>query len=285
MTQTLSILLLGFTAAQPGQRPPADPVLPESIRPIIERAVAAELDPTLGTANALRVIEKAQPRYARSSPEATALRLRRAAVALRGIFLTRPDFPEPSRYYQALSTFSRLDLTDPGFEPWMERTIAVHREAEGHHDALRVHEHDGLDARRIEAALLLRGSELDREHVQGIFKRTFNAAGLSLRFVPAAKAPFVLKLSSEGAASPRPDQPAVRVDLGIEHIEGSEVVWRTDLFRITTAPTPRRALAASIEWLARIGGRDLVFRWLVDGGLKIPGGGSLLGLRNHEHGH
>ena len=276
---TPAIALALAVAGQPifgGGR--VDPFLTETFRPVIEKAVEAELDPKRGANNAMAIIESAQQKYPDTSAEFLTLNMRRAAIGLRRIFLTRNDFAVPLRYEQALSTFARLDLTDPGLKTWILKTIAHHEVAKAQF---------GKPAqRKIRAALLLRGAELDRKDVIRRFEQAFAASGFSIEFGPAKEAAFVIKLASEGAKSPRPDQRAVRVVLGVEHIVKGEVAWRTRLFRTTTAPKPQQALAASVDWLARIGGRDLLFRWLGTRGLPTLISGGPLSVQSHgSHDH
>lgn len=277
MSGWLASALALLVAQTAGRGPQVDPTLPASVRPVVEAAVAAELDPKRGAANAAKVIERAQAEHAPDGREGVALRLRRAAVLLRNIFLTRPDFAESLRYEQALSTFSRLDLTEPGLEAWIDRTVA--------HHALAKERFGRKKDRVIAAALLLRGSELERDRVEALFEASFAKAGFTVRFVPVKGAAYVIKLATAGAKSPRPDQRAVRVVLGIEHVVKGEVAWRTNLFRTTTAPTPEAALSASLEWLVRVGGRDLLFRWLGVQGLPTLIGDGPLSLQSHEHEH
>ena len=272
------ILVLGLFATVVGQAPGQmqfDPSLPDKVRPAVAQAVAAELDPKRGPANAMRIIERAQAKYAEGSPAFKALALRRAAIGLRRIFLTEEDFEEPERYEQALSTFSRLELSDPGFKEWIQRTLDHHPEARKTLGQSK--------ARRINVALLLRGADLVRADVEAAFRTGLDRVGLQVRFVPAKKAAFIVKLAAEGTKSPRPDQRAVRVILGIEHVMDNKVAWRTSLFRTTTAADPAVAFAASLDWLVRVGGRDLVFRWLGTQGLPVLVGNGPLGLRSHDH--
>lgn len=254
-----------------------DPFLPEVVRPVVEKAIEAELDPKRGPVNAMAVIEAALPKYPEDSPLFLALNLRRAAIGLRRIFLARPDFEVPQRYEQALSTFSRLELSDPGFKAWLLRTLEHHPTAKA--------QMGRREQRRIDVAVLLRGAELDRSDVQKRFKNAFAALDFDLRFVSAKKAAFVLSVASEGTKSPRPDQRAVRVVLGIENIDidDGKVEWRTRLFRTMTAPTPDRAIDESLQWLVRVGGRDMLFRWLATHGLVTLVDSS--GLHHSEHDH
>ncbi|MEL7370272.1 MAG: hypothetical protein AAFN74_15235, partial [Myxococcota bacterium] len=206
-----------------------------------------------------------------------ALGLRRAAIGLRRIFLERRQFPEQMRYEQALATFSRLDLTDPGLPEWLARTLE-------HHPTARARLQD-VRKKPVNVALLLRNKALDRKRVQRSFVTAFAKAGFSLRFVPVKKAAFVLKLSSRGVKSPHPTQPAVRTDLGIEHTLDKKAPWQTQLFRTETAATPKAALDRSLDWLVRIGGRDLIFRWLGTQGLPTLAGQGSRGLRSRQHAH
>ncbi|MEM7678230.1 MAG: hypothetical protein AAF449_19745, partial [Myxococcota bacterium] len=238
---------------------------------------AAELDPKRGPTNALGIIERAIAEAPSNARSRRVLGLRRAAIALRRIFLERRQFPEPMRYTQALATFSQLDLTEPGLAEWLTRSLE-------HNPTARARLGPS-SKKNLTAALLLRGQALNRKRVVKIFTDAFERAGFSLRFVSAKKAAFVLKLSSQGVKSPRPGQSAVRTELGIEHIIDKKADWQTQLFRTTSADTPKAALESGVQWLARIGGRDLLFRWLSTQGLPTLSGNERRGLRNHSHAH
>ena len=277
MTTCTAWLLAGASLLAARPTPQVDPILPDSVRPVVKAAIEAELDAKRGPGNALRIIEKAQTRHEEGTPEAVALRLRRAAIGLRRIFLTRPEFPETKRYEQALSTFAQLELTEPGLREWLERTLRNHPEAKATIGP--------AGQRQIHAALLVRGDALPRKKVKAAFKNAFAHAGFSLRFVPAKKAPYVLKVGTAGTKSPYPDQRAVRVMLGIEHVDDGEIEWQSSVYRTMTAPQAELAVAAGVDWVARVGGRDVLIHWLGTHGLPTLVGEGPLGLRTHEHEH
>jgi hypothetical protein len=254
---------------------PPDPYLPEGARAAVERASAAELDPKRGVSNAVETLKSERAKMQNQTREAAALELRVAGTVLRGKFMTSREFEEPARYQQALSTFSRLDLAEPGLRTWIDRTIALHPEAKK--------QLAKKSDWKVRAAILTRGSGLDREAIARAFAAALAKVGATLEVVPAKGAPMVLTLAAEDAPRAENGDIAVRLSFGAESIQDGKVVWRSELYRIEAAKDPKVALAASLDWMSRIGGRDLFFRWLGERGLSLlaetkPGPGG------HDHG-
>lgn len=266
----LPLLLSALTAAPPialSTRGGIDPMLPDSLRPAVQAAAEAEADPKRGPGNAKRSLEEALKALPEGSPEHMSLRLRVAATYLRQNFLRRTNEREEKRYADALSTFTRLDLTEPGLARWV-KLAAAHTE--------------GAPAlietgRQIPISCLVRGSGLTREAVQAAFDDAFKDTGFSLNWVPLRQAHFVLKL----AATPVHGRRAIRVSLNTEGVHSGRVAWRDGLFRETQAAQPKEAVASSLRWLSRIGGRNIFFRWVGEHGLPKL----LKNPHKHQHAH
>lgn len=232
-----------------------DPALPVEIRRDIEEVSAAELDPKRGPDTALARLAELQRIHQGDARLHAALQLRGAGVFLRKRFLAANQFPVAVRHQQALSTFTRLDLSEPGLGAWVERTLKVH-------DARGPSSNKPLD-RHIPVAVLIRGSTLKRTVAKAAFSTPFSALGYPLKFVSPSKAQFVLKLAVSDAPAPSPALRAVKVSLDIEgRAEGQGVTWERNFFRTEAAAELEPAIDAALEWLARIGGRDLFFQWL-----------------------
>ncbi len=102
-----------------------DPVLPEIIRPAVERASKAELDPKRGAGNAVEILKAERKKFQGAQDIQLAIDVRVAATMLRSRFATNEKVTEPERLQQALSTFSKLDMSEPGLKEWTERAIAL----------------------------------------------------------------------------------------------------------------------------------------------------------------
>ena len=116
-----ALLALAVVAQPGGER--IDPALPDAVRPAVQSAIDAELDPKRGPSNAQAVLDAAMAKHQASNDLVLALRLRHAAIELRRILVRDDALPEPIRYEKAYTTFARLDLTDPGAKAWLERTL------------------------------------------------------------------------------------------------------------------------------------------------------------------
>lgn len=241
---------LGLLAV--GQQPKIDPTLPEDLRPVVERAVEAELDPKRGAGNAVEVLRLERKKH-QDQRHQLALDLRNAATTLRQRFITVDEYPVPIRYEQALSTFSRLELTEPGIEAWIDKALQHHEYAKK-----RIGK---KNQRVIEAVVLTRGG-LDRKRIQKAFQETVATTGFRLKMVPAKKATMVLKVSAEDAPSQKKDLRMVRVQLGLESVRDGKVVWRHNMWREDGGKDADEAIDRALTWLAKVGGRDMFFRWL-----------------------
>lgn len=253
----LSLIAIGLLSTSqpiPQEAPLIDPALPDEIRPTIEAAIEAELDDKRGPDNAMKVLEAGLQKYGKSAHHIMAIRLRTAGVFLRRRFLSDAKFPMPIRYEQALSTFSRLDLTEPGLTDWFQKTLKHHPEGKEKFGTKK--------SRRLPIAVLLRGSGLDPKLVNAAFVDGFKNTGFDLAIVPAKKARMLVILKTETPRQTEPGRRAVRLVMGIESIVDGETTWRHSLFRTEAADSFEAAVTSGLKWLVRIGGRDLLFRWL-----------------------
>lgn len=259
-----------------------DPALPATIRDAVEQASAAELDPKRGAGNAIEIL-KARRALLTETPDKLQVDLRVAGVLLRSRFLNDAESPANERPARALSTFSRLDLSEPGLGAWLDRAI------DGALPAVKTR-FKAKDGRRIRVHVAAQGAGIEPDEMFGELARLFKAAGVELVKASPKDADFALKVAAlevrdEGG------QATVRVtlDMGDAHANahGDEPPWRRSLYRTALAPDAKQALRAGLAWLARIGGRDLLFRWLDERGLEgvimfVPGGDG----HGHEgHGH
>jgi len=262
--------------------PPAvDAFLPDHLRPSVEAAARAELDPKRGPANALRVLERAQREAAKSEADRVTLQLRVAALELRRTFLSESKLEESKRYEQALSTFSRLDLAEPGFAAWLERTLEHRPEVAAALEA----------SSRLEIAVLTRGP-IDRELVQKALGSAVDASRLDidLAFGSPQSADYLMKVRAENITRAG-RQPAVGLRVTLQSTRDESLGSAQQLRRAIRAEDPEAAAKAGAKWVAHIGGRDLVARFLADKGLTMMvlgplSGGAVPGLpMPNRHGH
>lgn len=259
---------------------PIDPALPVEIRRDIEGVAAAELDPKRGPDTALARLAELQHLHEGNERLYGALRLRGAGVFLRKRFMAATQFPVDVRHQQALSTFTGLDLTEPGLAAWVEKTLEAHAKTQ---------KKKGVPAvsppKRIKIALLIRGSVLKRRTAQAALREPFDAVGYPVDFVSTKKAQFILKIGIKDAPSDNPALRAVHVSLDIEAKgEDGSVTWERGFFRTESAGELEPAIEAALEWLARIGGRDLFFHWLSTTSLPFLGENPFVrGARPHRH--
>lgn len=290
-----------------GARGQIDPYLFPEIRDSVERAAKAESDPSRGTGNALEILRGRRAEIAADARLAQALDLRIAGTVIRAHFLSNAKVPLNLRWEQALSTFSRLDLTEPGLATWIQEAAKQSPTAsQGPLAGPLPRPLKSKPFRRpeLKAVIMARGAHLDRTALERQLEAAFVSSGINIAFVPAAKAEFVLKISAEdavpdarssgakeraeqrgnattrerdvdapnnnaAAASDAAAQRYVRVTLDIERIEDGRLRWRHSIFRTSAAPRLDVALDASVDWVLRIGGRDILFRWL--GETAFPG--------------
>lgn len=231
-----------------------DPFLPVSLEGAVRSASDAELDPKRGPGNALEILKAEKEKRKTSPEEALSLDLRIAATTLRSRFLSSGEFGEPERHIQALSTFSRLDLEEPGLSRWLEKALDKNPEAR--------RKLGKKSTWTLRVAFLTRSSAIDKGAAAQTFAAAFQRAGVRLVVVPAREAPVVLTLSADEMPREAEGDRAVKVSLGIESIRDGKVTWRHSLFRTEAADSPEVALRSGLAWLARVGGRDLFFRWL-----------------------
>lgn len=275
-------LLLGVALAATGQigprpRPQAaqlDPFLWEEVRSLVEQAWAAEQDPKRGPGNAETLLKNARVEFA-SDRHRTALDLRRAATSLRQVFRTAQQFSEVQREAQALSTYSRLDLAEPGLATDLQRALLARQRAIADEDSPIVVPELG-----IRAAVLSRNASLDAPRFARRLRARLKKVGVRLKTVAPAEADFILKIGAKNVET-RGDTRQVTVRIDLEQVDRGRTAWRHALFRTTAAPTAQEALDVGLEWLARIGGRDLLFRYLADG--PLPELMPLSPRRRHHH--
>jgi hypothetical protein len=228
-----------------------DPILPDAIRAAVKDASEAELDPKRGPGNAMQILSAERDKHAGDAELQMALDIRKSATMIRTRFIHNPKVEEPTRYEHALSTFSKLELGEPGLATWL--SLALEKKP----GAVQI-----LGAGRpISVAVLTRGSGLAKPAVVEAFKQALASAGSRLESQPLEQAAFALKLGADEARD-EGGTSSVRVTLDIERLEKGRAVWRSGMFRTSRAKTPAAAIQASLEWLARIGGRDVLFRWL-----------------------
>jgi hypothetical protein len=259
-----------------------DPLITPEIRPALMEAALAERDPRRGTGNAMNVLKAAKSKL--PTPVAQLpIDLRMAALVVRQRALSDTKFTEPVRWETAISTFSRLELTEPLLDVWLEDAIAHHPDAK---------KKIGKKSDRvIKAALLLRGDGLEKKATQDTFAAPIVALGYKIEWVSAKEASYIVKLAAEDTRSTTAGKRAVRVIMGLESIHEGKLEWSEELFRTEEAPDPAIAQASAMDWIARVGGRDLFFRWLGENvypailtGLG-PGATPPAGQGHDGHGH
>jgi hypothetical protein len=245
-----------------------DPTLPEDVRPVIEQAVKAELDPKRGSGNAVEILKAETPKFADPAKQRS-IELRKAAIELRRTFLSGERFPVPIRWEQALSTFAHLELSDPGLEEWIDETLKHHEYAK---------KRIGTKKQRVIKVAILTSGGLDKDRVAKPLIELVKKVGFQLAVVPAKEAGMVITASAKDAP-PEKNLRMVRVQLGIESIRDGKVIWRKGVYRTEGGIDADEAIGRALTWLAKVGGRDLFFRWIgetafhtfVEGGTG-PGG-------------
>lgn len=247
--------------------PTVDAYLPPHLRPAVAAAADAELDPKRGPANALQMLERAQREVAKTPEEVMTFKLRVAALELRRTFSTTSKLDDAGRHEQALSTYSRLDLTEPGFAAWLGRTLDHHPEVA---EAIAA-------SPEIEVAVLTRGP-IERKALEQALRRALKVSGLDLKlaFVEPKEADYLLKLTAENITQ-NGRRPAIGLQVVLQSTKDDGVGAKQKMGRAIAAPTPEEAAAAGAEWVAHIGGRDLVARFLADRGLTMMVLGPLSG--------
>lgn len=265
---TAAFALLVATALVAQNTPPElkrasrsiEPTLPEAMRPVVTRAADAELDPKRGTGNAVQILRDEKRKYDGRPLLVMALDLRIAAAVIRAQFINNGKVGEGERYQQAVSTFSKLELSEPGLATWVDRMLGKNPAAKG-----KVMGKPG--AAPIKIGMLVRGGGLDRGEVFQQIKRRFGDAGFDVKKAAVANADFVFKLAADEVREG--DQgTVVRVTLDVEHVEDGKTAWRKDFYRTSRAPSVRVAIDANVDWLIRVGGRDVLFRTLTEAGLE-----------------
>lgn len=244
-----------------------DPTLPDVLRPTVVAAIETELDPKRGPDNALAMLKAAEDAHKGQPELQLSLRLRAAAVFLRQQFLLNPRESMAERYQRAMTTFAQLDLTEPGFSAWLARTLKEAPRAEAMM----------AKAKQLDVALLIRGSVITRKAAKAAIESAFADTSFKLNWVPAKKAHFLLKVAMNPGQAPG----RLRVELAIEDIHDGKTVWQDRSYREAEAQKPETAALEGLRWVVRIGGRNMLFRWIGHQGL--PG---LVAKRGgHEHHH
>lgn len=264
VTMPLALLALAQPVQATAGNPELDPYLWPELRDTVEAAAAAEADPKRGPGNAAALLEAEKKRHG-STQLRTALDLRLAGVMLRQRFLSNPQVPEPLRRAQALSTYSRLDLSEPGLAAALRGAAAISQSK------------TSTASLELKVALLGRTPGLDLTPFEQRLRTLLGDVGVRLRVVPPDEAGYLLKL---GARDETAETGARVVSVRLDLAEQGGERWSRSMYRGSSAKTPESALSASIEWLARIGGRDLLFHYLSDG--PIP---ELRARRDPHRGH
>jgi len=249
-----------------------DQTLPLELRPAVERASEAELDPKRGMGNALQILRAARQELGSDPRLALALDIRIAATVIRARFLTNPKVDEAARAQHALSTFSKLDLSEPGLARWIARALEADPAAKKQLAA----------KRKIGVAILTRGAGLDKDRILAALKKHYRGLGFEVVSAKAQDAAYVLKVAADEVVEP--GKPTlVRVVLGLERIEDAKVVWR-DAFYRTAEGELAKAIDSNLDWLIRIGGREMLFEWIARWGLPQAVMAKMGGHEEHGHG-
>lgn len=262
----LSLILSTGLVSQPLQarRGELDPFLWASIRDTVEQAAEAEADPKRGAANAMEIL-RARRAEINDRNTQIALDLRLAATLLRDRFRTSTKFSVPMRRAQSLSTYARLDLTEPGLSDLLK-------------DCLKE------ETLSIRVAALGRSPKLDLSTFRKELDLAFAKLPVTLEWVDPGQAEFRLKVQVS-VLETDPPQRLTRLD--VEHIEDGKVAEQRALYR--SSALSDEAEQQQFRWLARIGGRDLLFQFLREGPipdlatLYAPPSGD--GHHHHHHGH
>ncbi len=249
------ILGVGSGTSHQAYAESSDPVLPRELRAKVRSASQAERDPKRGTPNALEILKAEKERVGAHARLVRALDLRIAATVLRNRFLHAKKTPAQDRIIQAISTFSRLELTEPGLRAWIDQSFPLHPRAQRLFSK--------THGQPIHAAVLTRGATVPRALVAKTFKAVFSEASIPFLVVPLKNADFVIKAGARDALTSQ-DERAVRVAIHLEHVKNGSVVWQHALTRTVTATPIDAALHDGLTWLAKVGGRDLFFQWLSD---------------------
>jgi hypothetical protein len=235
---------------------PIDPTLPESLRPVVEAAVQAELDPSRGPANGVALLEEAKSAPDRSARDRLALDLRIAAMKLRQVFLTESQVSDPLRAQQALTTFSRLQLDEPGLAPWVARTLDANPEVRA-----------AFETSPLRLAVLSRGSVRNRKAVERRLVDKLRRGGLRVEIVPPDEARYRVVFGAENTTVA--DQAAIKGRFVARRFEDGKSTWKREITNTHVGTTPDRARAGALRWLIEVGGRDLAFHHLSELGMPM----------------
>jgi len=251
-----------------------DPSLPDELRSAVERASAAELDKKRGPGNALQILRAERAKWKDVPSTLLSLEFRIAAIVLRTRFLQNKKTSIPIRYQQALSTYSKLDLTEPGLLPWIKRALDKHPDVKKKY-------YGKTKKSRLPIAVLTRGSGLNSKKIFAQMKPMLSKVGVNAKLVKVKKARYLLKFGSDEVRDSKGGT-LVRVTLNIESRLKNKMVWQKSFYRTSKSRQLDDAIADNVNWLLRMGGRDVLFNWLRFHGLEdtafsIGGGG-------HDHG-
>lgn len=251
---------------------PIDPALHPEIKIAAERASEAELDPKRGPGNAMEIL-KAWRAEQPNDDLKLSLDLRVAATVLRSRFYVDKRLPEDERVARALSTYSKLDLIEPGFRVWLDRAIAA---AKPELKAKLMTK----EVRRIKFHLAMQGSGIDPAPLLATLTKQVKELGFELVKSSPTEADIVGKLSTlevrdEGGKA------LVRTSLDLTRITGPEPRWKKALFRTVEAPDAKVALLSASDWLLRMGGKEMLFGWLESQGMTNV----IMSMPGHDHDH
>lgn len=263
----VALALSGLTAQSgrgPMQKAAVDPFLPAEIEEVAKAAAEAEHDPKRGPGNAIAYLKSERSKFG-STRIRLAIDLRIAAIALRQRFLNGQRFSAPVRHAQALATYSRLDLAEPGLKTTLLETLRARQfGGDEHQRGPNRRDHEPLPGLEVKVSILSRTKAVPKEAFIGPLTSALQRSGIALKQVPPKEAAFIVKLGARELRS-EGSRRLVTTTLDLEQIQGRERVWSHSLFRTEAAPRPEAALTSGFEWLARIGGRDLLFRYLSTG--------------------
>jgi hypothetical protein len=288
MSTPLALALALTFAAQPlppelrvKERPTYDPVLPDALRPVVEQASAAELDPKRGAGNAVALLRAERAKHTGAPQALQAIDVRVAATLLRQGFLGQQRGTPAEKAVLALSTFSKLEAREPGFAAWLDRAIAAQPEA---FRAPR----DTKAERVMTLEVVAQGPGLARDRAESKLQSLLDGVGFTARRPKQLGASDYVARVAATEVREKDGRAIVRLTLDLTAQEAGKVVWSRSSFRTVEAASAREAVAEAEDWLLRIGARDLVFHWLEAAGLQgavmrpLPGTG---GEHGHDHDH
>jgi hypothetical protein len=243
-------LLVGLTvgALVIAQDPNQGALLPDALFPAVSAASEAEWSHPKRFGEARAILLRERSRVASDPELLRVIDLRVAANILRSRSEATSSLASNDRWKDALFTFARLDLKEPGLDRWLQKA--------------RENEKPRREKSMLfQLAYFAPSQSFDLSAAHDRLSALFSRLDIPIQRVDEANASFLLRIRALGVQHIGA-MSQVRMGVVVQHRDHGRVIWEDSLTHTASGSNSKAAQDACIDALLRLAGRDLLFHWL-----------------------